>query len=252
MKVRFATGVARPHIFTLMNESRRSHSFARADGVAAAWAVSPGLTPYPAAVAVMEDRVAAILAGKAGELIWLVEHPPLYTAGVSARDADVISPDRFPIFQGGRGGRHTYHGPGQRVCYVMLDLRERERDVRALVGALETWIIGALSLLGVDAGTRQGRVGVWVEDQGEDRKIAAIGLKLRKWVSLHGISLNVAPDLSHFDGIVPCGLKDYGVTSLERLGAGGGLEAADAALRASFETVFGPLASADAPALISA
>ena len=247
VKARFARDRPNPHIFTVMIQSNSPIRFARADGRAVSWAASPGLTPYPQALATMERRVEAILAGEAGELIWLVEHPPLYSAGVSARDQDLLSPGRFPVYQGGRGGRHTYHGPGQRVAYVMLDLRERERDVRALVGALEAWIIDALSRLGVSAGIRPGRVGVWVEDQGEDRKIAAIGLKLRRWVSLHGISLNVAPNLEHFDGIVPCGIREFGVTSLERLGVGSDMEDVDGALKASFEGIFGPLVSAPPP-----
>ncbi len=221
--------------------------FTRVDGGAADWAVSYGLTPYPAAVRAMEVRVEAIAAGEARELVWLVEHPPLYTAGVSARPGDLLSPDRFPVFKGDRGGKHTYHGPGQRVAYVMLDLKARRKDVRAFVAALEAAIVGSLGALGVVAETRPGRVGVWVTDAGNERKIAAIGLKVRRWVSYHGLSLNVSPDLSHFDGIVPCGLRDYGVTSLRHLGLGASLEDADRAMRSSFSAVFGPFTNAAPP-----
>jgi lipoyl(octanoyl) transferase len=195
----------------------------------------------------MEARVAAIARGEAKELVWLVEHPPLYTAGVSARASDLISPDRFPVFQVDRGGKHTYHGPGQRVVYVMFDLKTRQKDVRAFVAGLEASIIGALAQLGVASAVRSGRVGVWIEDAGEERKIAAIGLKIRRWISFHGISLNVSPDLTHFDGIVPCGLGEYGVTSLERLGLATRLEEADKALKASLEAEFGPFCPALPP-----
>lgn len=221
--------------------------FGRTDGRAAGWAVSPGLTPYPEAVTAMEAWVAGIAEGKLGELVWLVEHPPLYTAGVSARTSDLLSPDRFPVFTGDRGGKHTYHGPGQRVIYVMLDLKARRKDVRAFVAGLEAAIIGALARLGIESGVRSGRVGVWVDDMGEERKIAAIGLKIRRWVSFHGISLNVFPDLAHFDGIVPCGLENFGVTSLQRLGLNTRLEEADQALKASFEDIFGPFRPAPPP-----
>jgi lipoyl(octanoyl) transferase len=215
--------------------------FGRADGAMVEWATSAEPVPYPDAVAAMEARVAAIAAGEAAELVWLLEHPPLYTAGVSAKRDELIDPDRFPVFETGRGGRHTYHGPGQRVAYVMLDLRARRRDARAFVEALEAWVIAAVAHLGVAGGTREGRIGVWVEDGPGEAKIAALGVKLRRWVSFHGVSLNVAPDLSHFDGIVPCGLADYGVTSLERLGAPATLAAADAALAEAFTSVFGPI-----------
>jgi lipoyl(octanoyl) transferase len=226
---------------TSRNIQIRPH-FTRADGAPVEWVVTSGLTPYPDALATMARRVESILAGEGKEAIWLLEHPPLYSAGVSARQSDLISPDRFPVFEGGRGGKHTYHGPGQRVVYVMLDLRAREKDVRALVSCLERWVIDALETFGVSAGVRSGRVGVWVDDQGEDRKIAAIGLKLRRWVSFHGVSLNVSPDLSHFEGIIPCGLSNFGVTSLERLGLSVDMEAADEALLRTFEAIFGPLA----------
>jgi lipoyl(octanoyl) transferase len=215
------------------------------------WAVSTDYVPYPAAVAAMEARAAAIADGAAGELIWLLEHPPLYTAGVSAKPADLIQPDRFPVFESGRGGQFTYHGPGQRVAYVMLDLTKRGRDVRAFVAALEAWIIDALAAFNVTGELRDGRVGVWVERKGpgwsREDKIAAIGVKLRKWVSFHGISLNVEPDLDHFGGIVPCGQTEHGVTSLVDLGLPVTLDEADAALRASFQKIFGPVEDAGAP-----
>ena len=217
------------------------------------WAVSPGLVPYEEAVAFMEARVAAIAAGEASELIWLLEHPPLYTAGVSSKDDDLLDAGRFPVHRSGRGGQFTYHGPGQRVAYVMLDLNRRGRDVRAFVRGLEQWIIGALDRFGVEAGLRDGRVGVWVERKGagwsREDKIAAIGVKVRKWVSFHGISLNVEPDLEHFGGIVPCGIAEHGVTSLIDLGVLATMDEADAALRAAFQDVFGQVQTADAPAV---
>jgi lipoyl(octanoyl) transferase len=226
--------------------------FGRADAAPAGWAVSTGHVPYPEAVAAMEARVEAIAAGEAGELVWLLEHPPLYTAGVSSRPEDLLEPGRFPVFEAGRGGQYTYHGPGQRVAYVMLDLRERGRDVRRFVEALEGWIVGALDAFAVKGEVRPGRIGVWVERRApgfppREDKIAAIGVRLRKWVSFHGISLNVEPDLSHFTGIVPCGITAHGVTSLVDLGLPVTLDEADAALKASFERVFGPVATAKAP-----
>lgn len=224
----------------------------RDDAVPAGWAVSTDYVDYPAAVAAMEARAAAIADGTAGELVWLLEHPPLYTAGVSAKTADLLTPDRFPVFESGRGGQFTYHGPGQRVAYVMLDLSKRGRDVRAFVAALEAWIIDALAAFNVTGELRDGRVGVWVERKGagwsREDKIAAIGVKLRRWVSFHGISLNVEPDLSHFSGIVPCGQTEHGVTSLLDLGLPIAMDEADAALRSSFEKVFGPVEDATAPA----
>jgi lipoyl(octanoyl) transferase len=216
------------------------------------WAVSRRPVGYLEAVAAMEARVEAIAAGTAGELVWLLEHPPLYTAGVSSKPGDLLDRDRFPVFRTGRGGQYTYHGPGQRVAYVMLDLRRRGRDVRAFVGALEAWIIGALGDFNVEGLIRDGRVGVWVERRqsgapGREDKIAAIGVKIRRWVSFHGISLNVEPDLSHFDGIVPCGISEFGVTSLVDLGLPVTMDEADAALRASFQRVFGCVAEAEPP-----
>lgn len=224
----------------------------REDAAPVGWAVSTHYVDYPAAVAAMEARAAAIADGTAGELVWLLEHPPLYTAGVSAKAGDLIQPDRFPVFESGRGGQFTYHGPGQRVAYVMLDLTRRGRDVRAFVATLEAWIIDALAAFNVTGELRDGRVGVWVERKGpgwsREDKIAAIGVKLRKWVSFHGISLNVEPDLSHFSGIVPCGQTEHGVTSLVDLGLPVTLDEADAALRASFTKVFGPVEDAPPPA----
>ena len=222
----------------------------RPDGAAAGWAVSPGRVDYPAAVAAMEARAEAIAEGRAGELVWLLEHPPLYTAGVTAKPGDLLQPDRLPVFRSGRGGQFTYHGPGQRVAYLMLDLNRRGRDVRAFVRALEAWIIGALAEFNVKGQVRPERVGVWVERPeipGREDKIAAIGVKLRRWVSFHGISLNVEPDLAHFAGIVPCGIAAHGVTSLVDLGLPVTLDEADAALRVSFEAVFGPTAPAPPP-----
>jgi len=202
----------------------------------------------------MERHAQAIALGEAEELVWLLEHPPLYSAGVSAKAADLLSPDRFDVFRSGRGGQFTYHGPGQRVAYVMLDLGVRGRDARAFVASLEAWIIAALDHLGV-AGERRGdRVGVWVNRAApaagpREDKIAAIGVKLRRWVSFHGVSLNVAPDLGHFDGIVPCGVADHGVTSLADLGLDVGMKKADQALRQAFTLVFGPTAAARPPNL---
>jgi len=217
----------------------------RDDGAPVEWRISDGLTPYHRAVAEMEARVAAILAGEAPELVWLVEHPPIYTGGTSARAADLISP-RFPVFETGRGGEYTYHGPGQRVAYVMLDLNRRRRDVRAFVEALERWVIGALAAFNLRGEVREGRVGVWLRrpDKGPEHedKIAAIGIRMRRWVTFHGISLNVEPDLSHFGGIVPCGIADprYGVTSLVDMGLPVTMADADLALQEAFNGVFGP------------
>jgi lipoyl(octanoyl) transferase len=215
------------------------------------WAVSPGLTPYLPAVAAMEARAAAIADGQAGELVWLVEHPPLYTAGVSAKPGDLLAPERFPVHATGRGGQFTYHGPGQRVAYVMLDLRTRGRDVSRFVADLERWLIATLARFNVDAGARKGRIGVWVERKGpgwsREDKIAAIGVRLKRWVSFHGVSLNVEPDLEHFSGIVPCGVTEHGVTSLVELGLPVTMADTDAALRAAFEEVFGKTVGEAAP-----
>ncbi|MFQ3622370.1 MAG: lipoyl(octanoyl) transferase LipB [Acetobacteraceae bacterium] len=205
------------------------------------WRIAEDPTPYPEAVAAMEERVAAIRAGTAPECVWLVEHPPLYTAGTSARDEDLFNPFGFPTHRAGRGGQWTYHGPGQRVCYVMLDLRARGMDVRAFVHGLERWLIAALDRLGVRAETRAGRVGLWVVDRraGTEAKIAAIGVRVTRWVTWHGVALNVEPDLAHFAGIVPCGVREHGVTSLAALGITASMAEVDSALMATFGGVFG-------------
>ena len=212
------------------------------------WRISEGLIPYQEALAWMEARVAAIIAGEAAECVWLLEHPALYTAGTSARAEDLVDASRFPVHVAGRGGEYTYHGPGQRVAYVMLDLNRRGRDVRRFVGALEDWVIGALDDFQVRGERRQGRVGVWVQrldkapladgSPAED-KIAAIGVRLRRWVSFHGVSINVDPDLSHYAGIISCGIAEHGVTSLVDLGLPVGLADLDLALRRRFETTLG-------------
>ncbi len=198
------------------------------------WRVSPGLTPYDDSLAGMEQRAAAVRAGEAPELVWLLEHPPLFTAGTSADNDELLNPMHFPVHEAGRGGRYTYHGPGQRVGYVMLDLEKRGKDIRCFVHALEGWLIAALGDLGVAARREPGRIGLWVGSAQEEAKIAAIGVRVKRWVTLHGFSVNVAPDLSHFAGIVPCGISEYGVTSLEALGAEADLAALDAALAANF------------------
>ena len=212
------------------------------------WIVSPGLTPYEEALAAMEARVAAILAGAAPEAVWLLEHPPLYTAGTSARAEDLREPGRFPVHQARRGGQHTYHGPGQRVAYLMLDLGRRGRDVRRFVQHVEAWVIEALASFAVRAETRPGRVGVWVprperaplaDGAPREDKIAAIGIRLRRWVSFHGVAINVEPELAHYDGIVPCGVQGHGVTSLVDLGLPVTMADLDAALMAAFEGAFG-------------
>jgi lipoyl(octanoyl) transferase len=208
-----------------------------------AWETAAAPVPYPDAVAAMEARVAAIADGKARELVWLLEHPPIYTAGTSARAADLVMPERFPVYRTGRGGQFTYHGPGQRVAYVMLDLKRRGSDVRTFVAGLERWLILALAGLGVTGERREDRVGIWVGRPGpplREDKIAAIGVRVRRWVSLHGISLNVDPDLGHFTGIVPCGVRDHGVTSLADLGIAATMKEVDVVLRQSFAQVFGP------------
>ncbi len=213
------------------------------------WTSRPALTPYPDAVAAMEARVADILAGRAPEAVWLVEHPPLYTAGTSARAADLVQPDRFPVFATGRGGQFTYHGPGQRVVYAMLDLNRRGRDVRSFVAALEGWVIDALAEFGLRGEIRDGRVGVWIarpekpalpDGSMREDKIAAIGVKLRRWVSFHGLAINVEPDLSHYAGIVPCGIRGHGVTSLVDLGLPVTMGDLDAALQATFAAWLDP------------
>jgi lipoyl(octanoyl) transferase len=227
-----------------LNPAAGGRTFGRSDDLAVGWAISRRPVGYEAAVAAE---------GTAGELVWLLEHPPLYTAGVSAKPGDLIDPGRFPVHPSGRGGQFTYHGPGQRVAYVMLDLSKRQKDVRAFVASLEAWVIGALGHFSVTGEVRPGRVGVWVERRtpglpAREDKIAAVGVKLRRWVSFHGISLNVEPDLSHFSGIVPCGITEHGVTSLVDLGLPVTMDEADAALKESFREVFGDVADAPAPA----
>ncbi len=212
------------------------------------WEVADGFVDYAAALGRMEREVDAIASGAAPERIWLVEHPPVYTAGTSAQDTDLISPDRFPVFRTGRGGQYTYHGPGQRVAYVMLDLKRREPDLRRFVAALEAWLIETLAAFNVRGERREDRVGVWVrrDDRGAgvEDKIAAIGIRVRRWVTFHGISLNVDPDLGHFSGIVPCGVSRHGVTSLVDLGLPVTMADVDISLRTAFETIFGPTAIA--------
>ena len=202
------------------------------------WQVRPGLLPYPEAVDFMEARAEAIAEGRAAELVWLVEHPPIYTAGTSAQDADLVDA-RFPVFKTGRGGQFTYHGPGQRVGYVMLDLKRRKPDVRAYVHDLEDWLIATLARFDVKGERREGRVGIWVQRGVREDKIAAIGVRVRHWVTFHGISLNVDPDLSHFSGIIPCGVREHGVTSLADLGIAASMADADVNLKAAFAEVFG-------------
>jgi len=208
------------------------------------WRISDTLVEYPTAVADMEARVAAIRAGAASDLVWLVEHPPLYTAGTSARPEDLLD-SRFPVFQTGRGGQLTYHGPGQRVAYVMLDLKRRNPDIRAYVSGLENWIMAALATFGVAAERREGRVGLWVAMErhgglpGTEAKIAAIGVRVRHWITFHGAAINVAPDLSHYAGIVPCGIREHGVTSLKALGVDATMADLDEALKTAWPAVFG-------------
>jgi lipoyl(octanoyl) transferase len=214
------------------------------------WVVSDGLVEYPEAVATMEARAARIAAGEARECIWLLEHPPLYTAGTSARESDLVARERFPVYASGRGGQYTYHGPGQRVAYVMLDLNRRRPDLRLYVSALEAWLIGTLAQFNIRGERREDRVGVWVRrpDKGPtvEDKIAAIGIRVRRWVSFHGVSLNVEPDLDHFTGIVPCGITEHGVTSLVDLGYPVTMPEVDAVMRAEFEAIFGATLSVQA------
>ena len=222
------------------------------------WVRSPGLVSYPDAVAAMERHADAIHRDNAPEAVWLLEHPPLYTAGTSAKPEDLLAPDRFPVFQSGRGGQFTYHGPGQRIAYLMLDLSRRSKDVRRFVRTIEGWIIEALAELGVESTCREGRTGIWVprSERGPlaEDKIAAIGIRIRRWVSFHGVSINVDPDLRHYDGIVACGVRDQGVTSLKDLGRKASMEDMDAALAATFPRYFGPrsdIGTANAPALLT-
>jgi lipoyl(octanoyl) transferase len=213
-------------------------------GEAADWAIGKGLIAYPEAVAAMEARVAAIHAGEAPEMAWLVEHPPLYTAGTSAKPAELLAPERFPVYRTGRGGEYTYHGPGQRVAYLMLDLNRRRHDLRLYVRTLEEWIIRTLAAFDVKGERRADRIGVWVARPergiGQEDKIAAIGVRIRRWVTFHGVAINVDPVLEHFSGIVPCGIKGYGVTSLADLGIPVSMAEVDTVMRREFEALFGP------------
>jgi lipoyl(octanoyl) transferase len=202
------------------------------------WRASDELVPYETAIAEMEQRVAAIRAGEAAELVWLLEHPPLYTAGTSAQAADLLDPARLPVFRTGRGGQYTYHGPGQRVAYAMLDLNRRGRDVGCHVWRLEEWMIRVVGRFGINGERREGRIGVWVDRGGHDDKITAIGVRVRHWVTYHGVALNVDPDLANYAGIVPCGISEHGVTSMAALGVKATMADVDAALRASFGEVF--------------
>lgn len=206
---------------------------AETDGIE--WRVTPGLTPYPQALEEMERRVEAIQQGRGRELIWLLEHPPLYTAGTSADPAELFNPLGFPVYEAGRGGRYTYHGPGQRVGYLMLDLDRRGRDVRRFVHALEGWLIDALARLGVEAFRADGRIGIWVKHGNTEAKVGAIGVRVRRWVTMHGFSINVAPELSHFSGIVPCGIAAFPVSSLDEMGVSEGQERFDLALKQGLE-----------------
>lgn len=209
------------------------------DGVE--WRTSNGLTPYRQALAAMEDRAAAIRAGTAPELAWLVEHPPVFTAGTSADPAELFNPQGFEVVEAGRGGRYTYHGPGQRVGYLMLDLETRGRDIRRFVHSLEGWMIDALGLLGVEARRELGRIGIWTGTGVAEAKIGALGVRVKRWVTLHGFSINVAPDLAHFSGIIPCGIEEYGVTSLAALGKSATMADLDAALGTTFPPFLGNL-----------
>ena len=202
------------------------------------WKISDAPVAYPQALAAMEARAAAIADGQAGEMVWLLEHPPIYTAGTSARDQDLLDA-RFPVYRTGRGGQFTYHGPGQRVGYVLLDLKRRKPDVRAYVHDLEQWLIEALALFNVKGERREGRVGIWVQRGDREDKIAALGVRIKRWVTFHGVALNVEPDLSHFSGIVPCGVSAHGVTSLADLGIPVSTADVDVALKQSFRKVFG-------------
>lgn len=208
------------------------------------WRIEDAPVAYPTAIETMERRVAEIRAGRAPELVWLLEHPPLYTAGTSAQPSDLLTPDRFPVYQTGRGGQYTYHGPGQRVAYVMLDLKRRGADIRRFVCDLENWLIATLASFNVTGERRPGRIGIWIDrgrhggPRGQEDKIAAVGVRVRHWVTYHGIALNVDPELSHFDGIVPCGIAEHGVTSLADLGLPVTLPDVDVALRQAFDEVF--------------
>ncbi len=217
-------------------------NFKRNDDIFVEWLISDKKIDYQSAIDFMQKRVEAIKQGKAKELIWLLEHPPLYTAGTSAKEKDLLNPNKFEIFQSSRGGQYTYHGTGQRVIYVMLDLNKRKKDIRLFVKMLETWVINTLSAFNIKGEIKEGRIGVWVErpEKGinSEEKIAAIGVRISKWVSFHGISINISPDLSHYNGIVPCGINNHGVTSFEDLGHLTSMEQVDIILREEFEKIF--------------
>jgi lipoyl(octanoyl) transferase len=239
--------------FELVKPARFDENFSQNSEDGARWFRSPGLVDYPAALTAMETYVQAIHGERAGELVWLLEHPPLYTAGTSANPADLLDAGGLPVHQTGRGGQFTYHGPGQRVVYLMLDLSRRGQDVRAFVRRIEAWVADSLATLGVTAGCRSGRPGLWVprpeKGPGREDKIAAIGIRVRRWVSFHGVSINVATDLARFAGIVPCGIADQGVTSLADLGCNAQMPDLDAALIATFPRHFGALSEMDAAEL---
>ena len=211
------------------------------------WQINKIPVDYSAAVAEMERRVAAIRDGAAPELVWLLEHPPLYTAGTSACAEDLLDPHYLPVHRTGRGGRYTYHGPGQRIAYVMLDLTRRDRDVRCHVHRLEEWMIRTLARFGIQGERRDGRVGIWVTQHGEEEKIAAIGVRVRRWVTYHGVALNIDPELDHYRGIIPCGIAEHGMTSLARLGVGASMEEVDRTLQATFSGIFAAARSCEIP-----
>jgi lipoyl(octanoyl) transferase len=236
--------VAPPALATLAPGQARAH-FAIVEFVDdIEWRVSEGLVPYEEALAFMEDRVASIRASTAPECVWLLQHPPLFTAGTSADPAELFNPAGFPVYEAGRGGRYTYHGPGQRVGYLMLDLERRGRDVRCLVHSLEGWIIDTLAELGLSARREDGRIGIWVGAGASEAKIAALGIRIKRWVTLHGFAINVAPDLSHFGGIVPCGISEFGVTSMKALGKDLPLTCVDDALKRTFPSFLSGLSQA--------
>jgi lipoyl(octanoyl) transferase len=226
--------VGLPRHATLAGPAARGHVAAVDNGTGIEWKVSDGLVPYAQTLSFMEERAAAIRAGTASECVWLLEHPPLFTAGTSADPAELINPLGFPVYDAGRGGRYTYHGPGQRVGYLMLDLEKRGRDVRRLVHSLEGWIIDTLAELEVETHRSEGRIGIWVGEGAEEAKIAALGIRVKRWVTLHGFAINVAPDLTHFGGIVPCGISEFGVTSLAAIGKEMPLTRVDDALKRQF------------------
>lgn len=235
--------LAKETIFLLngMNMSMQNNLASQNHASAVEWKTATGLIPYPLAVSTMEQRVAEIRDGTADELVWLVQHPALYTSGTSARAEDLLTPDRFPVYDTGRGGQYTYHGPGQRVAYAMIDLRERGQDLRAYVRALEAWVIDTLGQFDIQGERRDGRVGIWVDrGNGREDKVAAIGVRVRSWITYHGISINLTPNLEHFSGIVPCGISEdgLGVTSLNDLGVQASMDELDTVLRNSFRTIF--------------